>query len=736
MGLKRRLALGFVLLAVLPLTAAGILLTWAAYNTAYDLKLVEQRQTAANAASQVDAQVASMVRELMLVVRVRGLSSLTGPQRQAILAELMAWDHQIADLAWLDPDGIVLTRVSSGTSAVEESPENATDLRELVPNNGTVHFGAVHMDSETAEPTMMVAVPETKSRTGAVNGTLVARLRLKRMSDVTATSEAGDQLLYIADPNGQVIAHPDVRLVLQETTAKLPKNDGMTAGLDGEPVLAARAELIAGSQKLVVVAQQPLGKALALPFQTALTTLATVAGALAAALALALLANRSIIGPIQRLAEVAGRISAGDLSRRATGYNSNDEIGELAQAFNAMTARLVEAVASLEARVASRTRDLTATQARLTDAIESISEGFVLCDAEDRIVLANGRFRDFYPEIAHLAQDGRPFRELLIAAHRLGLATDGEPRDAWLIERQRLRTEQRPHIQHLTNGRWLLINERSTSSGQMVAIYTDITDLKAGEEELRQAKAQAETATQVKSDFLAAMSHELRTPLNAIIGFSDAMRHGVFGEMENPRYRDYVNDIFLSGTHLLSLINDILDLSKIEAGAMKIEMTPVHMNEVVKRALVMTRDSAVAHGLKLEVFLPSDLPAIMGDARRLMQVVLNLLSNAVKFTPEGGSVVVSAGVDTNHLILRVTDTGIGIAAADIPLAQEAFGQVESSRSRRFPGSGLGLPLSRKLVELHGGTVSIDSTVGVGTVVTLRLPLSPPQTPMMASPSFF
>ena len=727
MRLKQRLALAIVLLAVLPLAAAGTVLTRAAYVAAYDLKLAEQRQAAAQATTEVEALVAGLVRELQLMVRVKGLSRLSAADQRAMLSELLAWENQFAELAWLDSEGREKARVSLHQVFGPGDLGSRATLPEFeMPRaSGGAAFGSIEIDDATAEPLMAVSVPELNPRNGMVSGVLVARLRLKRMWDVVVRSRNAnaDHLIYIADPSGLVVAHPNPSLVLRGTRTTLPQQDGITTGLDGGRVLAARLTLVAGARELAVVAEQPLTQALALPLQTALTTLAVVAGTLAAALALAFLAGTSILRPIQRLAEVAGRISAGDLSHRAANEDRSDEIGDLARAFNTMTARLVDLVATLEARVEDRTRDLTTAQARLREAIESISEGFILCDANDRVVIANHRFRDFYPEIAHLAQEGRPFRHLLEAASRLGLACDVDKRDRWLEERLSLRESQTPHLQHLSSGRWLLINERRTASGQMVAIYTDITDLKAGEEELRYAKAQAESAAQAKSEFLASMSHELRTPLNAIIGFSDTMLNQIFGPLGNARYQEYARDILNSGQHLLSLINDILDLSKIEAGAMVVDQHPVALGEVVERALSMTRDSALANGLTLDVAIPADLPAAEGDERRLLQVMLNLLSNAVKFTPEGGIVSISATTDDQGLTVRVADTGIGIAEEDIPLALEAFGQIDSSRSRRFPGSGLGLPLSRKLVELLGGNLTIESAVGTGTTVIVRLPIT-------------
>ncbi|NFV81740.1 ATP-binding protein [Magnetospirillum aberrantis] len=731
MRLKQRLALAIILLAVLPLAAAGVVLTRAAYDSAYEQKLAEQQQDATLAAREVEAHVASLVRELQMMVRIKGLAHLATAEQRKMLGELLAWERQLADLAWLDGEGRERTRVS----LYHVHDENDLGTRSRLPEfenpraSGNVSFGPIEIDATSAEPLMAVSVPERDPRSGVVTGVLVARLRLKHMWEVVGRLHAAhdDTLIYVTDPNGLVVAHPNPSVVLGGTRVTLPRRNGITTGITGDKVLAARMTLVAGARELVVVAEQPLTTALSLPLRTAVATLAIIAGALVAALILALVASQAIIKPVQRLAGVAARIAAGDLSHRADGENRSDEIGDLARAFNTMTARLVELVSTLEARVDSRTRDLSTAQAHLREAIESISEGFVLCDADDKVIIANHRFYDFYPEIAHLARQGLPFRILLEAAARLGLACDVDKSEDWLEQRQRLRATETPHIQHLSSGRWLLVNERRTNSGQMVALYTDITDLKVGEEELRKAKAQAESAAQAKSDFLAAMSHELRTPLNAIIGFSDTMVSGVFGEVENPRYREYVRDIYNSGQHLLSLINDILDLSKIEAGAMEVDRHPLDLGPVVERALSMTRDSALANGLRLSVRLPDDLPPVAADERRLLQVLLNLLSNAVKFTPEGGSVTLSATIEDNMVALRVRDTGIGITAEDIPRAFEAFGQIDSSRSRRFPGSGLGLPLSRKLTEMLGGSLCIDSQPGKGTTVTVRVPAAPSQT---------
>jgi signal transduction histidine kinase len=233
---------------------------------------------------------------------------------------------------------------------------------------------------------------------------------------------------------------------------------------------------------------------------------------------------------------------------------------------------------------------------------------------------------------------------------------------------------------------------------------------------------QIEAANRHKSEFLANVSHELRTPLNAIIGFSEVLLEKLFGEL-NAKQAEYIDDILSSGRHLLSLINDILDLSKIEAGRMELEVTKFDMPSAIENALLLVRERAVRRGIKLQRDLDRRLGDFTGDERKVKQILVNLLSNAVKFTPEGGQVSVSANVGESALIVSVTDTGIGIAKEDQDAIFEEFRQAGADYAQKHEGTGLGLTLTRKFVEMHGGKIWVESEPGQGSTFTFTLPIT-------------
>jgi signal transduction histidine kinase len=240
---------------------------------------------------------------------------------------------------------------------------------------------------------------------------------------------------------------------------------------------------------------------------------------------------------------------------------------------------------------------------------------------------------------------------------------------------------------------------------------------------LEEKSQELEAASRHKSEFLANMSHELRTPLNAIIGFSEVLGERMFGEL-NDKQAEYVEDILSSGRHLLALINDILDLSKVEAGRMELELTRFDLPAAIGSAVILVRERATRHGLALEVSVDDRLGLFVGDERKIRQVLLNLLSNAVKFTPEGGRIAVRAAPADGTAEVSVSDTGIGIAPEDQEAIFQEFRQVGTDYARKREGTGLGLALARRFVDLHGGRIWVKSRLGEGSTFTFTLPVRP------------
>jgi signal transduction histidine kinase len=272
-------------------------------------------------------------------------------------------------------------------------------------------------------------------------------------------------------------------------------------------------------------------------------------------------------------------------------------------------------------------------------------------------------------------------------------------------------------------------HNRTDEIGSLARALGVFRDTAIERQRLQAAKMAAETSNRTKSEFLANMSHELRTPLNAIIGFSDVIQSRMFGPV-NDRYREYAVNILTSGNHLLGLINDVLDLSKLEAGQMELREEAVDLANVINLSMRFVESQAKKSNLTLSQVIDERARHIRGDERRLRQAVVNLLANAVKFTPPGGSVRVVCAHTSTGVLIVVSDTGVGMSTVDIPKAMEPFGQVDSRLSRKYEGTGLGLPLAKDLVELHGGMLTVESEVNVGTTVTIALPamriIAPPQ----------
>jgi signal transduction histidine kinase/HAMP domain-containing protein len=419
----------------------------------------------------------------------------------------------------------------------------------------------------------------------------------------------------------------------------------------------------------------------------------TIAAALAALLlggAIAVMLASRMIHPIAAASRAAQRIAAGELDVDIAPAG-NDELGQLLQSMAVMRDNIRT---MMDREIAAR----RSAQARLVNAIESSDEGVVLVDGDNRILIANSQAARFFPSFGAGFAPGAPMPP---------------PLEQALVE-------PKGEMQ-LADGRWLRLANSATNDGGRVVIVSDITELKAREAALHQAKDQAEAASRAKTEFLANMSHELRTPLNAVIGLSEIMSGEVLGPIGQPKYKEFAGDIVSSGRHLLDIINDILDSVKLQSGKMTLHLQPTAIGAIVESAIRIVREQAESAAIKLVCSIEPNIPLVNADELRLRQVVLNLISNAIKFTSKGGLIAVTAQRSGGDVRVAVSDTGIGMAPEDIPKALEPFSQVDNSLSRKYGGTGLGLPLSKLYVEGHGGTLSIESARGHGTTVSFALP---------------
>jgi len=389
----------------------------------------------------------------------------------------------------------------------------------------------------------------------------------------------------------------------------------------------------------------------------------------------------------------------------------------------AILAKHLETITKLESEIQERERAEAQIQ-RLSRAVEQSPAGVILTDLDGAIEYVNSRFTEMTGyNLADLT--GKTPRIL-----KSGHTSNEEYSHMWAkISRGQ---EWRGEVYNKCKDGsfyWAILSVTTVRDANGVpinylGIQEDITDTKAAMAALQSAKEDAEYANHVKSQFLASMSHELRTPLNAIIGFSEMMMNEMFGPIGSRKYLEYNKDIHDSGQHLLELITDILDMSKIESGNLQLNESQVEISRIAQSCQKLVNSRACDKDISLLSDLPDPSPVVMADSVRLKQIFINLLTNSVKYTPRGGNISMTIGIDdSGGLQITIADTGIGMSEEDIPLALEPFSQIADIMSAPSEGVGLGLYLTRSLVEMHGGKLQIDSSLGHGTTVTVHLPRS-------------
>lgn len=368
-------------------------------------------------------------------------------------------------------------------------------------------------------------------------------------------------------------------------------------------------------------------------------------------------------------------------------------------------------------------REAEAANRELHSILDTATDGVLLLDRQGRILSMNRSAEALFGYDSHELEGGIFTRLFAPESHRAaidyleGLATNGVAS---------LLNDGREVIGQVREGGliplFMTVGRVADDSQKFCAVFRDITQWKRAEEELLESKRKAEQSSSAKSDFLAKISHEIRTPLNAIIGFADVMREERFGPIGNERYREYLKDIQTSGAHLISLINDLLDLSKIEAGKLELSFASVDLNDIARQCMAIMQSQANRERIIIRTSLMPELPQVVADVRSIRQIVLNLLSNSIKFTPPGGQVIVSTQLtEGGEVLLRVRDTGVGMTDTEITAALEPFRQLSTTSRSSGTGSGLGLPLTKALTEANRASFSIKSNANGGTLAEISFP---------------
>jgi signal transduction histidine kinase len=712
-----------------------------------------------------------------------GLAASIAEQRELDYLRLLRRVPAISDLRHLDVAGREQIRISRLHPDVIGSGADLSRAPEFVAaSKGAIYWSPVRLRDDT-EPYVTLAMPVG---TYAVEVT-VAEVGLRTLQRIVSRLAVGNGgYAYVVDARDQLVAHPDTRTLrerrdlsrlaqVQSARARLSGESDASAaaifadGVGGGRVLAAHA-VIAPLGWLVFVERPAADAYAALREPIVRSIVIFVLGLALAVFASSLLARR-MVAPIRTLQAAAARIGAGDLDHRVD-IGTGDELEALGDELNRSAAELAAARATLEQKVEARTRELARSVEELHalgEVARDVSSSLDLDTVLDTIVAravhlagASGGVLYEYEEATERFSRIRGAcaveEDLLqvLRAHplRLGEGAAGQSavqrapvqiadvlaEGSYDVARVRVIFERRGDRSLLAVP--LLFEDRIVgvlaiwrrSPGLLAPPVVNLVQTLATQsvlaiqnarlfQEIAEKSRQLEAASRHKSEFLANMSHELRTPLNAVIGFSEVLAEGMFGEL-NAKQSEYVRDIMDSGRHLLSLINDILDLSKVEAGRMELELSEFDLRSVIDGALTLLRERASRKEIELSRNVDDAVGIVRADERKVKQVLLNLLSNALKFTPEGGRIAVRAAVRDGMAEVAVSDTGVGIAKAEQDAVFEEFRQVGAS-AKRVEGTGLGLALARKFIELHGGHIGVESELGAGSTFTFTIPVAPP-----------
>jgi signal transduction histidine kinase len=766
-GLLSKYAASFVGLAVFVLAVNLALEMWFTYHDTMEAVGKLESDKAEAAAQRIDRAITELERQIGWVTR----ASATLEQRRSDYALLLQQVPAVEELMQLDGAGRELLKVSRYSTEAIAGTDFSQDPKFTQALAKRVWFGPIYF--QQSGPYMTIAM----AHAGAYAGVTVAEIDLGFLRDFVSGIQVGKSgYAYVVGPQGRVLVHsdqtripggsdlsglPQVAAALA-TSVEIGARSGFGRDRRGRSVLMASAALprIAGA----VMIEQPVTEALK-PLSDLVIRMAwLLALCLVVAVFAGVLLARRMVVPIRAVQQGASRVGAGEFEHRIE-VRTGDEVEVLANEFNSMAAQLHESYSRLEQTVEERTRDLAQTVRELK-ALEEIGRT-VASSLDLRSVLATIVTRAVElaqaeaGAIFHYDKSQRVFR--LAEAHGLDPALVDAIRavrvplsssvmgEAALARKPILIADLAETARYPLRDLVLSAGFRSVLVlplvgpdeilGALIVQRTAVGEFAGGTVTLMQTFAdqsviamhnaelfreveergrQLQIANEHKSQFFANMSHELRTPLNAVLGYAELLLDGLYGQIPDKAV-GILERVQANGKHLLGLINDVLDLSKIEAGQLNLSFTEYSMRSVVESVVAATESLAKAKGLALTTSIAPDLPIGRGDERRLTQVLLNIVGNAIKFT-ETGSVEIRARAADGVFDVAVRDTGPGIAPQDQARIFDEFQQVDSSNTRQKGGTGLGLSISRHLTEMHGGTISLKSELGVGSVFSIVVPV--------------
>jgi signal transduction histidine kinase len=776
--LRRTFGIALVLVSGGLITSGAVELFFR-YRESVESIGVLQREMAHGAAFKIQQFVRDIEKTLRASTQTQEVvaAGLTDAYRFELI-KLLRIAPAITEATALDERGREKIRVSRvRTTLAEDLKDRASDDAFVRARGGKSFFSPVYFVRES-EPYMTIAVP-MEPFAGDVVGVLIAEVNLKYIWEVVSGITVGQKgYAYVVSREAHLIAHPDISFVLEkrnlrnlgQVKAALAGASGRLAAqpsLTGQTVFPAYAPI--PDLGWAVLVERPAGEAYAPLYASILRTSVLLLVGLGMAVLASLLIGRRVVRPVQVLRQGAARLGSGDLDHRLD-IKTGDEFQVLAEEFNSMAGRLQESYATLEQRIADRTREL----ARSVEELRALGEvgravsstldletvlTTIVARADQLSGTDGGAIYEYDEptERLHLRATQKLDEELVDALRatplRIGQGAVGRAaagREPVQIPDILEEGDYPGRLREVTTRAGFrallavpLLREDRILGGLVLtrkspgAFPQDVVELLKTFatqstlaiqnarlfREIEDKSRQLEAASRHKSEFLANMSHELRTPLNAVIGFSEVLAEQMFGEL-NAKQLEYVRDVLSSGQHLLSLINDILDLSKVEAGRLELEFAPFDLPATMDSTLTLVRERASRHGITVDLVVDERLGDVVGDERKIRQVLLNLLSNAVKFTPDGGRIELRAVPADDSVEISVSDTGIGIAPEDQEAIFEEFRQVGTDSARKREGTGLGLALAKRLVELHGGRIWVKSEIGKGSTFTFALPVRP------------